>query len=135
MNLRMILGVFGLTVFILNSSLLEANDAGVSKKNANAGLKSIKGEVGMIRPGYIEVEYALDEEGAHAMVFPLSRDVEIQNKKSIGEIQQGDAVELTYEERTWITEEGKAQTEIKVKKIRFVKAAPPENPLPAEETE
>lgn len=134
MNLRMILGVFGLTVFILSSSLLEAKEE-VGKKNTNAGLKSIKGEVGMIRPGYIEVEYALDEEGAHAMVFPLSKDVEIQNKKSIGEIQQGDAVELTYEERTWITEEGKAQTEIKVKKIRFVKAAPPENPLPAEETE
>lgn len=135
MNFRMIFGVFCLTVLIFNSSFLEAKEPGVPVKNAQVSLKSVKGPASVLRSRFIEVEYASDDDGAHVMVFPLSENIEIQNKKSISEIQQGDTVELIYEERTWLTEEGEEKSEVTPKKIRFLKAAPPESQLISEENE
>ena len=137
MNFKMILGFFCLTLLIFNSSFLEAKEepGAANKKSAMANLKSVKGQVGILRSKYIEIEYAQDKDGAYSMVFPIPKDIEIQNKKSIDEIQQGDTVELIYEERTWLTEDGEEKSEAVPKKIRFVSAAPPQKQLISEETE
>ena len=102
-----------------------AQEATGTQGNEVVVVKEVSGEVGFVRPLYITVVYARDmEKGAeYEMVFPIDEDVTLLNRRSFDEINPGDTISVTYEERTWTTAEGLEKTERRAKAVRFVSAA------------
>lgn len=88
--------------------------------------KSIDGEVAGISPTFIAVDYGLNAKGTamQEMSFIMAKDVKIEVKKSLKDINVGDTVRVTYEETTETNGKITRALDRSVKVIRFLSAAP-----------
>ncbi|GEM_PF-4930091 len=112
-----------------------ASGASYSQKSAGAGSEAsaekaksriwgVSGEVSAINKNFIAVVYRKDRErhSEEEIGLTIPKDVNIQNKNSLDDIQAGDIVEVQYEE---LSEKAVAGTTTKrvARVIRFVRAA------------
>lgn len=101
--------------------------------------KSVAGEVSGLAPNFIAVLYGQSQESQAAleMAFDLDKDVKIEHRKSLKEINMGDTVEVAYLEITKTREDGRKISRRVAKVITFVRASekqPETNVLQSRET-
>lgn len=116
------LGLVVASVFVTSGLVVAAEE---DEEDALITVKHITGEVSIIRPHYLSVVYKQDAETRmeYEMVFPMNKDVEFFHKKSLDDIEVGDTVRVTYEEKTWTTEDGMERMKRKAKEVWFVRPA------------
>ena len=91
--------------------------------------KTITGEIGVIRDTYIIVIYKQDKRADgttikdYEMVLPIDENITLSHIKSIGQLNEGDKVQIRYDETSWIDEKGVGRIERRGKHIRFIKPA------------
>ena len=88
--------------------------------------KHISGQLSVIRPHYLAVEYKQDDDKhiGYEMAFPIDEHVEFFGpKRSLDELEVGDTVRVTYEEKTWTSEAGQKRMERRAKAVKLVKSA------------
>ena len=96
-------------------------------EDAQVTVKHVTGELSLIRPGSISVVYKRDAKKGmdYEMVLPFDKDVRLAYKRSLDEFQLGDTVRVTYEERTWKTDEDLERMQRKAMEIQFMSPAKP----------
>lgn len=97
-------------------------------EEAVAEVKSVTGQVSLIRPNSLSVVYAKDEKKGmdYEMVLPLSEKVRYVRAKGPEGLSLGDTVRVTYEELKWVNaddEEGLERRAVRAKEIEFVRPA------------
>jgi len=102
----------------------------ISQEDAVVETKKVRGTVSIVRPWLLALEYKQDLARGigYEMSFPLDAEIEVSGaKRSIGELEPGDTVSVTYEEKTWMTDEGDEGLERHARRateIVFIKSAP-----------
>jgi hypothetical protein len=100
------------------------------KENPNiikeTAMKKMTGEVQGISRNFISILYAQDEKTSYEMAFDIDKDVKIENKADLKNINVGNIVTVTYQETTEKPKDDKDGKKIKVKnrtvkRIVFVK--------------
>lgn len=98
-------------------------------KTAKGG---VSGEISGISKNYISVVYEKDTENGieYEMLLPIDKDIQLEYKKSLGEMKIGDRVSIQYEDTT--TEDSEKQKTFKreAKVVTFVGPAAPTPPEP-----
>jgi hypothetical protein len=89
-------------------------------------MKKMTGEVAGISQNFISILYGQDEKTSYEMAFDIDKDVKIENKGDLKQINTGNIVIVTYEETTEKPKDDKEGKKIKVKnrtvkRIVFVK--------------
>jgi hypothetical protein len=89
-------------------------------------MKKMKGEVQGISQNFISILYGQDEKTSYEMAFDIDKDVTIENKADLKQINVGNIVIVTYEEATEKPKDDKEGKKIKVKnrtvkRIVFIK--------------
>jgi hypothetical protein len=97
------------------------------KDNAVFVSKSITGKVGTVKRDYVTVIYnqRKTSEGAiedSEMVLPIDKKTILTNKKSMGDIKEGDEITVSYSEATWI-DKGATKKERKAQSVKFISPA------------
>lgn len=112
-----------------NKKEAEASATTTAPISPMTDLKSITGEVGVVRKEYISVIYRKekDPDGSiirdYEMVIPINESVILNRIKSIDDLREGDSVEIGYDETSWVDEKGIGRIERKGKQITFVRPA------------
>ncbi len=119
-----VVSVFGFT---------EAGFAQDKEKVIKTVSNGVNGEISGIGKNYISVVYGRDKEKGvdYEMLLPIDKNIQVEHKKSLGDMKVGDTVSVAYEDV--ITEDfSKKQTmKRKAKVVTFVKSAPPQAPEPS----
>jgi hypothetical protein len=97
-------------------------------EDAKVAVKQVTGEVSLIRQGSISVVYQRDDKKAmdYEMVLPLDKNVRLAHKRSVNELQVGDTVRVTYEERSWKDDTGVERMHRQATEIQFMSLAKPQ---------
>jgi len=92
--------------------------------------RSITGEIGTIREGeYITVIYnqgkAADGKTVkdYEIVLPIDEAIALSHVRDISQLNEGDTIEIVYDETSWIDKNGVSRIKHKAKEIRFKKSA------------
>lgn len=94
--------------------------------DASVAVKQVTGELSLIRPGSISLVYRRDEQRAmdYEMVFPIGKGVALLRRRALSELQVGDTVRVTYEERAWKEEAtGVERMQRRATTIEFLRSA------------
>ncbi|MCX5693110.1 MAG: hypothetical protein NTX47_05450 [Candidatus Omnitrophica bacterium] len=88
-------------------------------------MKKMTGEVAGISQNFISILYGQDEKTSYEMAFDIDKDVKIENKEDLKQINIGNIVAVSYEETTEKLKddkEGKIKVKNRtVKRIVFIK--------------
>jgi len=88
-------------------------------------MKKMKGEVAGISQNFISILYGQDEKTSYEMAFDIDKDVKIENKADLKQINIGNIVTVAYEETTEkLKDDKKGKIKVKnrtVKRIVFIK--------------
>lgn len=89
-------------------------------------VKEMKGEVSGISSSFIAILYGQDKNTSYEMAFTMDKNVKLEDKKSLKEIEPRDIVTVSYEETSETKKvDDKEVTRVMsrvVKRIRFVRA-------------
>lgn len=98
---------------------------------ASSSMKSVSGEVMGVLNDNISVMYYEDENAGveKEVLFQVEDTVQFIGRKSLKELSVGDTVLVTYEEIVSADEQGQTTVDRKVQSIKFLKAAPVEEPV------
>lgn len=104
-------------------------DATTLQTAVTVATKTISGQVGVIRPGYITIIYKEEtlEDGTvkdWEMVLPYDKTLTLEHKKGLDQIKEGDTIEIVYYDSGWVDDKGVGRSEKKAKHIRFIRSAP-----------
>jgi hypothetical protein len=78
-------------------------------------MKKMTGEVDGISRNFISILYGQDEKTSYAMAFDIDKNVKIENKTDLKQINVGNTVTVTYQEKTEKPKDDKDGKKIKVK--------------------
>jgi hypothetical protein len=117
---------------ILITGLCGAFGIGYAAEKENSDIikevatKKMTGEVQGISKNFISILYSQDEKTSYEMAFDVDKDVKIENKKDLKQINIGNIVTVSYEETTEKPKDDKDVKKIKVKnrtvkRIIFIK--------------
>ena len=136
--LSFVIVFFSLNFPLLSASAQDENSPGL-ENNAERGdwptigdmipkyvSRQIRGEVGVVRPTYITVIYAYDQEQNKdwEIVVPVGENAHIVGVNGISDINEGDTVEIIFQEKNWVDKEGIGRSEKKATEIKFISPAP-----------
>ena len=126
------------TAFILAPAHLSFAVEGNEKKQSDSNVtstapattsKSMQGDIGTLRPGYVSIIYAQEKGSAgevvkdYEAVFPVDNSTTFVYKNNLSEFAEGDKIEVTYDEIKWVDEKGVERVERKAKQLKFIRAA------------
>ena len=117
-----------LSLYAQAAQAKEEEQANKSETPKEIETRSITGKVDVIRPGYITVIYyeGRKKDGSMTdkeMVIPLDENVKLLNIRKIDSLKEGDTIEVTFDEASWMDKEGVGRNERKTKVIRFISPA------------
>ena len=126
-----IIGVFLVIALCLSQATLALAESGKAKKKATAPVtvaRRVTGEVGVVRFNYITVIYKKEtkRDGGikdYEMLLPIDDNTKLVHRRSLDQIQEGDTIEITYDETGWVDKKGIGRLERKARQIRFIRAA------------
>lgn len=98
----------------------------IQEKDALIVTKEITGQLSVVTPRFVAVEYNQDARKgiAYEMAFSMDGDVRVSGaKRDLQELQAGDTVAVTYEEKTWMDDSGQERIKRQVKGIQFIRSA------------
>ncbi|MEA3437057.1 MAG: hypothetical protein U9R43_11370 [Thermodesulfobacteriota bacterium] len=96
----------------------------------------VSGEISSISENFISVVYENDKEKGieYEMLVPIDKDVKIEHKASLSELNIGDRVSIQYEDATVEDSDKRQMLKREAKIVRFIRSAvkKPEPALPPE---
>jgi hypothetical protein len=108
-------------------------DSGAENKKpsvSKAQVKEVEGEVSSLTKRSISIVFARDKQAGteSEILLPYGKNVIIEHKKSLSEIQVGDIVSVKYTDETLNYGDGKEENKITAKVIRFISPAAADSP-------
>ena len=113
---------------------LTSSNAFTAKKDKSTPpvtkLMAVSGEIGIIKPHYITVIYKKEKGPGgvgvkdYEMLFPIDDNIELLHRKNIGQLQEGDIIQVLFDQTSYTDKKGVGRIERKAKQIKFIKAAP-----------
>jgi len=107
----------------LKSVEKKAEAAGKNEMIIKSADKSIQGEVSGINKRNITVIYNRNEAAGteEEMMVSINKGTQLMHKRNYSEIKEGDLVNVEYEEQVVQLDDGKQETRLVAKAIKFVK--------------
>lgn len=122
--------IFGLAmnIFLAEEGLAKKKEEPIITDPVTVS-KTIRGEIGVRRDEYITVIYKEDKKSDgtitkdYEMVLPIDENVTLSHIGGADQLNEGDAIEIQFDETSWIDENGIGRIKRRGKHIRFIKTA------------